>query len=119
MTTCCQAKEEYHVFDRGKAIVIVIVIVIAIVIVIVIVIVITRKDLALCTKTNQRPSSKQVRMEVRLVTVASRGFLFLSRQDLDLLVWYDLAHSRSFVTKKPCGTKVMAWECNFESNNRV
>ena len=43
-------------------------------------IVITRKDLALRTKTNQQASSKENRMEVRLVTAASRGFFFsLSR----------------------------------------
>ena len=43
-------------------------------------IVITRKDLALRTKTNQQASSKENRMEVRLVIVASRGFFFsLSR----------------------------------------
>ena len=39
-------------------------------------IVITRKDLALRTKTNQRASSKENRMKVRLVTAASRGFFF-------------------------------------------
>ena len=42
-------------------------------------IVITRKDLALRTKTNQQASSNENRMEVRLVTAASRGFFSLSR----------------------------------------
>ena len=39
-------------------------------------VIITRKDLALSTKTNQRPSSKSVLMEVRLVHAATRGFFF-------------------------------------------
>ena len=60
-------------------------------------IVITRKDLALRTKTNQQASSKENRMEVRLVTAASRGFFFLSRVDHDHGF---AAHNRSFATKK-------------------
>ena len=66
-------------------------------------IVITRKDLALRTKTNQQASSKENRMEVRLVTAASRGFFFLSRVDHDRGF---AAHNRSFATKKkPSGTQ--------------
>ena len=62
-------------------------------------IVITRKYLALRTKTNKRPSSKQIRMEVRLV----EGFFFLSRQDHNRGF---AALNRSFATKKkPSGTQ--------------
>ena len=75
-------------------------------------IVITRKDLALRTKTNQRPSSKQIRMEVRLVTAASRGFFFLSRQDHDRGF---AAHNRSFATEKnPLAPRVHGFEFNLE-----
>ena len=66
-------------------------------------IVITRKDLALRTKTNQRASSKENRMEVRLVTAASRGFFFS-------LAWITIAASPLTIAallrkKTPSGTQ--------------
>ena len=69
-------------------------------------IVITRKDLALRTKTNQQASSKENRMEVRLVTAASRGFFFS-------LAWITIAASpltiaASLRKKKPSSTQGIA-----------
>ena len=67
-------------------------------------IVITRKDLALRTKTNQRASSKENRMEVRLVTAASRGFFF-SLSSGSRSQTSPLTIAASLRKKKPSGTQ--------------
>ena len=57
--------------------------------------------MALCTKTNQRPRLKQVRIEVRFVTAVSRGFFF----SLGRISGF-AAHNHSFATKrKPSGNQ--------------
>ena len=65
--------------------------------------------MALSTTTNQRPRLKQVRMEVRFVTAASRGIFFLSLGGISGFA----AQIRSFATKKkPSGTQ---GKCRFEN----
>ena len=71
--------------------------------------------MALSTKTNQRPRLKQVRMEVRFVTAASRGFFFsLGRI---AIAASPLTIAASLRKKKPSGTQGTAKieSCTFTS----